>query len=147
MAVLERLMRRHFAPAAPAVAPPVETMPPRAAREAVARGGDLLTRWAPDWYLPKYIDLTALDVANGERCVLAQFGRNHPLGRALVSQALKRLTWQYCGNCTYGAMQRALGISIPGVPQSMGFLASDKGATYEELTQAWRDYIVALRCR
>lgn len=142
IAVLSRLRlgRRNFAPAAPAAAPPVpQKLTP--AEAAVRRGGELLTRALPGWY--EYISLTELEISNAERCVLGQIGRRDPRGARAV--ALAREAFIPCfATDTYNAMALALGIDNTTASARLGF-AARVGASFDDLTQAWREYIVQLR--
>lgn len=136
-ATLQRLVGRgHFAPAAPAAAPPVETprRKPSAAEEAVRRGGEMLAERLPGWH--HFISLASLDVSSGFMCVLGQLAQFYPGAQSFVVHNP--------ADTPYGNLATGLGVSGKGV--KYGFVCSEK-ATYSELTQAWRDYIVALRTR
>lgn len=140
MITLERLRtayRRSFAPTASALPAPVAvpdwTRKLTPAQKAVRAGGEMLTERLPGWH--KVISLPDLDVSTSENCIAGQLARKHQLGRTLAEP------FRVYGG-SYGALMNGLGLS--GGTQ-YGFVSTNAAPSYE-LNEAWRDYIVALRC-
>jgi hypothetical protein len=90
----------------------------RKTKRAVARGAALLDKHGPDGWRG-LIDLGTLDIARSSRCVLGQVYGGYTTGMLYL----------------HGAN----GHVFP-CPERYGFICRD-GASNEELTQAWREYL------
>lgn len=150
--VLTRLRsfgRAHFAPAVPAAAPPnePEVKPLTPAQQVVRAGGEMLAGRFPGWY--QHINLASLNISGAYSCILGQLGLHSQEVRKVLNSYYGgplEARWTLQERGPYAATARALGLENDDV-QRYGFVGNGSAGIYtDDLTQAWREYIVSLRC-